>query len=229
MRGLRLGASLLLAPLVALALLGPSGCSEDGLLQGTPYLPSGDIPIDPASVREASAPCPEDGGCPDAADAPPPTRDAGASEAGDAGFTPPAPPKNTCATAREVGTVAGDAPSPPVTADGTCAEYLRVRVTETSTSALGVGMRVSLTLSPAGHDFDLYAFLDPNRDQLACAAPFARSETNGLSPETISLQWGEGTVANGNDDSRWVVVAVTSAQGPCPAGASWTLSAVGDK
>lgn len=226
MRGLRLGASLLLAPVVALALLGPAGCGEDGLLQGTSYLPNGDVPIDPASVREAGAGCAAEAGCPDAAEGPPPARDAGTT---DGGFVPPAPPKNTCSTAREIGTVSGDTPSPPVTAEGTCAEYVRVRVGETSTSALGVGMRLSLTLSPAGHDFDLYAFLDPDRDQLACGTPYARSETNGLSPETISLAWGEGTVANGNDDSRWVVVAVTSAQGPCPPGSSWTLSVVGDK
>ena len=225
MRGLRHGASPLLAPIAA-AVVSMAGCSEDGLLQGTPYLPNGDVPIDPASVREAGTACQEDAGCTDGGEAPPPVRDAGALEAG---APPPEAPKNTCSTAREVGTVAGDGPSAPVTAEGRCSEYVRVRVTESSTSALGAAMRLSLTLSPAGHDFDLYAFLDAQRDQLACSAPYARSETNGLSPETISLQWGEGSVANGNDDGRWVVVAVTSAQGPCPPSASWTLSATGNK
>jgi hypothetical protein len=125
--------------------------------------------------------------------------------------------------------VAGDEGSTPVTAQGTCAEFVRVRVVEANSNAVGAAMRLSVTLSPAGHDFDLYAFLDPARDQLACASPFARSETNGVSAESVGLRWGEGSVANGTDDGRTVVLAVTSASGPCPPGATWSLTATGNK
>ncbi len=206
------------ASLLAFVLIGLAACNADGPIQGEPYLPKGDIPIDPASVRDASC----DGGCASDAGSVVPARDGGT----DAG--PTSPPANTCTTAREIGSLAGDAPSPPLSTQGTCAEYVSFRATEQSNGAIGTPMRVGLTLSPAGHDFDLYAFVDLARDQLACALPFARSETNGTSAESIALEWGEGSVANGSDDSRTVVVAVTSASGPCPPGASWTLTVTGN-
>jgi hypothetical protein len=209
--------------LVMLATLGGLGaCSEGAPLQGEPYVPRGDLAVDPASVREASASC-DASSCEDAGRPPLPSRDAGA-EAG-----VPTPPTNTCETARDIGSVAGDEGSTPVTAQGTCAEFVRVRVVEANSNAVGAAMRLSVTLSPAGHDFDLYAFLDPARDQLACASPFARSETNGVSAESVGLRWGEGSVANGTDDGRTVVLAVTSASGPCPPGATWSLTATGNK
>lgn len=206
------GALLVLATALA-------ACGEDGVLQGEPYATQGALPIDPPSLRDACG----EAGCPvDAGPTPVPERDAGA----DAGVT--ALPSNTCTTARAIGTVAGDAPSPPVTTTGTCAEFVSVRATEQNNNALGTAMRLRITMSPAGHDFDLYAFLNPGQDQLACTSPYARSETNGVVPETIDLQWGEGSVANGSDDSRTVVLAVTSASGPCPPGSSWSLTVTGN-
>lgn len=205
---------------IAVACATAAACSQAEPLQGEPFLPRGEIPIDPASVREAGT-C-EAGACTADADAPLPVRDAGLDAA------PPATATNTCATARDLGPLDGDDPSPPVTATGTCAEFVRVRVVEANSSAVGAPMRLRVTLSPAGHDFDLYAFLDTVRDQLACGTPLARSETNGNTPETITLQWGEGSVANGNDDGRTVVLGIASASGPCPPGSSWSLVATGN-
>ncbi len=208
------------APIVLVGAL--AGCDGGELLQGEPYAPFKNLPIDPASVRDGAPACGEDARCEEDGGTSLPLRDAGPDA------DPPAAPTNTCTTARDLGTVAGDAPSTPLVAEGTCAEYVRVRVTEQDNGALGRAMRVRVGLSPAGHDFDLYAFLDPGRDELACGSPHARAETNGNTAETISLSWGEGSIANGNDDSRTLVLAVASASGPCPPGATWNLTITGN-
>lgn len=204
--------------LLASLTLAAAACGGTELLQGDAFLPDGALPIEPATDRSDAGAC--DGPCAPI-DAAPPGRD-GAAEAG-------AEPSNTCAEARSMGSVSGDTGSDVVTASGKCAEWLRVRVTEDSSGAIGSEMKLELTLVPAGHDFDLYAFLDPSRDVLACAAPFARSETNAEAEEKLSLRWGEGTVANGSDDGRDVNVLVASALGPCPPAASWTLRAAGNR
>lgn len=202
--------------LVLTALLAVAACDEDTLLQGEVYEPSATLPVDPPTVR--------DGGPADASPTAPPARDGGA----DAAIT--SPPSNTCATARPFGQVSGDDGTTTATVNGTCAEYVSFTAIEASSSAIGAGMRVRITLSPQGHDFDLYVFFDPTSASapVCGAAPYARSETNGVTAETIDLAWGEGSVSNGADDGRTIVVAVTSASGPCPPAATWTLTARGN-
>lgn len=210
----------------ALALAAISGllasfaaCGSDGLLQGEELRPDGRLPIEPASERpEAGAPC-EAGACDASADAPPnPLVDASSQ------------PTNTCETARAIGTIAGDTGNARVTSTGSCSEWLSVRATEDSSSALGAPMKVKLTLEPGASDFDLYAYYDPVRDVRSCVAPFAASYQVGATTETIGLSWGEGSVANGSDDGRTIHVLVLKAGGPCSADAgAWRLTAAGNE
>lgn len=196
-----------------------AACGSDGLLQGEELRPDGRLPIGPASERpEAGAAC-EAGSCDASPDAPPnPLVDASSQ------------PTNTCETARSIGTIAGDTANARVTSTGSCSEWLSVRATEDSSSALGAPMKVKLTLEPGASDFDLYAYYDPVRDVRACVAPFAASYQVGSATETIALSWGEGSVANGSDDGRTVNVLVLKAGGPCsPDAGPWRLTAAGNE
>lgn len=205
---MRLVSTLVLAVGVFLA------CGPDpDLHQGDEYLPDGTIPLGEPSNRPRDASC-------DGCDGSPPDIVLPLPEGG-------AEPSNTCETARHMGTLSGDTVSPTLTVTGTCSEWFSLRATENDNSALGVGMRVKLTLTPVAEDFDLYAYLDPNRDVRACSAPFARSFNPGTTGETITLTWGEGSVANGGDDGRTIGIAVIKASGACGGGASYTLSATG--
>lgn len=202
----------------AFAGLAPSalvmGCGSSGLLQGEDYAPDGAMLQASATDRDALA----DGECGDDCDA------------GDASAPVPvgdgsALPSNTCESAREIGSVSGDVPGSILTAQGTCSEWLRFRATEDNSGALGQAMKLAISLVPHGNDFDLYGYVDANRDQLVCSAPTARSETLGSSTnEAIILTWGEGTVANGSEDGRNVGVLVYSPYGPCPSGSGWSLT-----
>ncbi|MBX3264330.1 MAG: hypothetical protein KF782_31955 [Labilithrix sp.] len=191
---------------------------EPDLLQGDEYLPDGTLPIAPASERLDGA-----------------TRDGSAGDGG--GEEAPVPladgstaPLNTCETARDIGALSGDKGSGTLTATGSCSEWLSLRVTEDDSSALGAAMKVRLTLTPSGADFDLFAFVDATRDRVVCDAPTASSTKSGTSVEEIPLTWGEGTIANGNDDSRTVGVAVVRAGSPCAADAgSYTLLVEGNR
>ena len=213
-----------LAVLVLAASAASSACGEDGLLQGDAFTPDGTLPTEPASDRFDAAGGTCDGG------------DAGTCDGSAADSAPvlpvadgATPPSNTCQTARAIGTVSGDTGSTSVSASGACSEWLDVRATEDSSSALGAPMKVELTLTSKGHDFDMYVYLNTSKDVLACSSPFAMSETRGTIDEIVPLTWGEGTVANGSDDGRTIGVAIQSAQGPCPPGSGWTLTATGNR
>jgi hypothetical protein len=213
-----------LGSLAVLVLAAAVACGTDGLLQGDAFTPDGTLPTEPASERDAA------GGSCDGGDG------GTACEGGVADSAPPlvvpdgaTPPSNTCQTARAVGTVSGDTGATSLTATGTCSEWISLRATEDNSSALGAPMKVSLTLTSMGHDFDLFVYLNTSKDVLACSTPIAMSETRGTIDEIVPLTWGEGTVANGSDDGRTIGVAIQSAQGPCPPGSGWTLTANGNR
>lgn len=191
-------------------------CSGEEPLQGTTYMPDGRLPLGVAAEAGSGE---ADAGD-DASDGSPgqlPVDDAGAL------------PENTCETARAVGVVSGDVGADAVTATGTCSEWVSVRVTEGDNGAFGAPMKVRLTLVPARGDFDMYAYVDPARDRLACEVPYGRSFEPGIAPEVISLSWGEGTFSNGGDDGRTVVVAILKTGSPCGTGEGWTFTAEGNR
>ena len=188
-------------------------------MQGDGFTPDGTLPTEPPSVREGGAACDGGAGC-DASAADVVTILPSADGA--------APPSNTCQTARAFGTLAGDTGLPSISTSGKCSEWLSFRATEDSSSAIGATMKAKLLLTSTAHDFDLYVFFSPSKDEIACSTPFAMSEKRGTSDE-IPLTWGEGTVANGSDDGRTIIVGVQSAMGPCPAGAGWSLDVSGNQ
>ena len=194
-------------------------CAKEAPLQGDPFVPDGALPVDPVSDRlDASRGCNDGATC----------------DSGDAGLTLPAvdgggDPKNTCQTARSFGTLSGDTGAQTITTNGTCSEWLTLRATEDDSGPIGATMKVTLTLKPVGHDFDLYAYLSPTRDELSCAMPYAVSPAGGTVDEVITLSFGESTVANGSDEGRTIGVVVLSARGPCPPSSGWTLTANGNR
>lgn len=207
---------------VVLSVLLPcAACGTDGLLQGDEYVPNGTLPIAPASNRlDAGRACDGDASC-----------DASAPDGGPTKTVPPGatPPSNTCQTARDIGTLSGDTGAQTLTTTGTCSEWISLRATEDDSGPIGVPMKVKLTLQSQGHNFDLYVYFDAVRDVVSCDSPAAKSETLGTVDEVIPLTWGEGTVANGSDDSRTIRIAVQSGDGPCPPGSGWTLKAEGHR
>jgi hypothetical protein len=139
------------------------------------------------------------------------------------------PPSNTCQTARAIGTLSGDTGAQTLSTTGKCSEWISFRATEDDSSVFGHPMKVTVTLSSMGHDFDLYVYYNPSKDVLSCLSPYAQSETRGTVDEVLPLTWGEGSVANNSDDSRTIIVAVQSAEGPCPANTGWTLTIDGNR
>lgn len=196
-------------------------CGPDPLLlQGDEYVPDGTLSIGPPTERADAAACQEGGACEDAGS------DVEPVPLGDGSTAP----LNSCETARAMGTLSGDTGSTSLTAEGRCSEWFSFRATEDDNSALGAGMKVKLTLTPTGADYELYAYLDKERDRLVCDAPTAQSFRPGTATEEIALAWGEGTVANGKDDGRTIGVAVIRASGPCAEDAgSYTLRAEGNR
>jgi hypothetical protein len=138
---------------------------------------------------------------------------------------PPAvnPPANTCETARDIGTVNGDEGGESVEAEGKCAEWVRVRVHEADDGWRGNEMKIKVTLtSPAGHDFDLAAFINTTADVPECRRPHQQTQSRTGTDE-IKLEWGEDFLANNADDSRTLAIQVTSGNGVACAATPWKL------
>lgn len=176
-----------------------AACSSEDVLQGGAYEPDGTLA--PAAPRERPV-C--DGGC------------------GDAGtvVVPPLDnePKNTCESARDIGSLNADTLSPSLTTQGTCAEWLKLRATEGENGVFGTPSKLKVRISAPGDAFVVFAFMNPDRDVLSCTSPIAETKSDNV----LTLQWGEGTVANGADDSRTVSLLVAHPSGPCGA-STWSV------
>ena len=127
----------------------------------------------------------------------------------------------------QLGTFGGDVSGATLTATGSTSEWLSVDATEQDSSPLAVPMKLTATLtSPAGANFDLYAYLG-SKSAVQCTMVKA-SSTNTSGTDTLSFQWGEtGTFANGSDDSAWVALEVRWVSGTCSSADTWSLSTHG--
>ena len=139
---------------------------------------------------------------------------------------------NTCQGATDIGSVSGDTSSQPVNESGFTSTWMQIKVTEDDTNPLGKKLNFHATLtSPASTNFDLYVYLDDGSSSSpttrACGAPSAQS-TNATGPDTASLTWGEGTPANGSDDTRIVSIEVRYVGGTCDPSAKWSLVVTGN-
>jgi len=154
--------------------------------------------------------------------------------AGDQGTAPldpssdPATPTTTsstrtCQTARDLGALSGDTGTPSVSAQGTCSDWLRVRVTEDWHGITPGTMKLTATLiSPAREDFDVIVYLNPSADTLECSAAREKSELPTGRSDVAKASWGETLTFNRGDDSRTVSIEVKKKNGQCSS-QPWSL------
>lgn len=138
---------------------------------------------------------------------------------------------STCASATDVGTVSGDSGSASASSKGSGSKFIKVRVTEDNSSVIGNELTLQAVLDvPTSADYDLYAYVNTTSDTTPCGSAAAKSAQSGGigANEQLKLNWGEGTVANGSDDGRWVVIEVRHKAGPCDSGTQWTLTVTGN-
>jgi len=134
----------------------------------------------------------------------------------------------TCAAAMDIGSVSGDTGAAMVTGSGYQSAWYRVRVTEDDSSVLGTALRVTVRLtSPASANYDLYVYVNTGSDVVECSAVSGSSTQTGTQ-DSVSLSWGEGSVANGADDSRSVSIEVRPVSGACAMSQPYQLVVLGD-
>ncbi len=152
-------------------------------------------------------------------------KDAGA---GDSGAPPPScKATNTCMVATTLAAVSGDTGSTIRNATGEKSEWLVVRITEDDNSVIGAKLRakVELTSTPSSN-YDLFVYV-PGSDKRECTS-VTKSSTSTGTTDTVSVDWGEGSVANGGDDSRPITIEVRHVSGLCDASHKWTLKVTGN-
>jgi hypothetical protein len=138
---------------------------------------------------------------------------------------------NTCVGAIDLGTVSGDQGTTSKQHSGTGSTFLKVRVTEDNNSVLGQSLKLTAALTvPSTADYDLYAYLNTTSDVSPCGMAAAKQSQSGTGQsEQVKLDWGEGSIANGSDDGRTVVLEVRYKSGACQASDTWSLTATGNK
>ena len=134
----------------------------------------------------------------------------------------------SCAAATDLGSVSGDTGADMVTASGYQAAWYKVRVTEDDSGPLGVKLQVTAHLtSPASENYDVFLYINTGNDVIECATPSGTASTSGTT-DTISVKWGEGTFANGTDDSRTASIEIRPIGTTCSSGQPWQLTVNGD-
>jgi len=125
--------------------------------------------------------------------------------------------------------VSGDTGAGTASASGYQSAWYQIRVTENDSGVFGVSMTMTATLtSPSATNYDLYLYINTGSDVLSCTTPTGAATKNGTM-QSQKLTWGEtGTLSNGNDDSRTVVVEVRAPATGCSSAATWQLNIQGD-
>ncbi|HEY8089455.1 MAG TPA: hypothetical protein VIF09_16455 [Polyangiaceae bacterium] len=140
-------------------------------------------------------------------------------------------PIDTCGSAAtNLGSIAGDKSGATLTSSGSAPDFLLIDYAEKDSSIGPVPMKATVTLtSPAGTNFDLYAYLGASKGAIECTTVQQQSTNPAGQDDTVTFEWGEtsGLTANGVDDSRTVTIEVRWASGTCSTAASWSLSAHG--
>jgi hypothetical protein len=150
-------------------------------------------------------------------------------DGGDADGAAGCAPTNTCQTAEDLGSISGDTGSQTVTSTGFASKWETIKVTEDNHALLGQKLKISVTLtSPAGANFDLFLHLSSSPTDQACGPNPQAQSVHTSGDDTASLSWGEGTISNGNDDSRNVAIEVRYVSGVCDPNSTWTLTLQGN-
>lgn len=146
----------------------------------------------------------------------------------DTGAEPMCPNPLTCQTAMVLGQVSGDEASPDLVTQGSESTWLSFQVTEDNDSVSGENVAFTATLqSPAGYDFDLYVWRGAEGATNGCNGT-AQQSTAANGVDVVSMSWGEGGVANGADDRRWIAVEIVPKNDMCDPGSQWVLTIEGD-
>lgn len=187
--------------------------------------PPRDVALPPV-VQVDSAPPPQDAGT-DAV-----VRDSGTGDGGtggDAGTPTACVSPNTCLGGTTMTGVSGDTGSPTSRITGTTSQWLKIRVSEDDSGVLGAKLKLRLTLtSPSAANFDMRVYVPNDGSSQKCTGA-DRQTSATVGPDVASVEWGEGAVANGDDDDRTVTIEVFHVSGTCAAGQTWSLLAEGNK
>lgn len=148
--------------------------------------------------------------------------------AGGTGSVDPCLAPNTCQSPTVLSGVSGDTTSPIVSAQGSTSEWLRLRISEDDSSFTPRQLSFTATLtSPAGDDFDLFAYVNTGSDVVECTSVSDSSAAPAGQVDSVYLLWGEsGLLPNGVDDDRWVTLEVRAKSASCTA--PWSLTIEGD-
>ena len=134
----------------------------------------------------------------------------------------------TCAGASGLGSVSGDSGSADLFFNGSEPTWLEFQVTEDNDDVVGEDLRFTVTLtSPGCCDFDLYVYRGAEGGTTGCDG-FLESSISVGAVDSVSMDWGEGLVANGVDDSAWVAVEIVPKNDECQDGQDWDLVVEGD-
>lgn len=133
----------------------------------------------------------------------------------------------TCPAAAVIGGVSGDTSSASLLETGTEPVWLAFQVSEDDSDIEGASMSFTATLtSPPGADFDLYVYRSVEGGVSGCSGFLQQATTLGL--DVVTMNWGEGLVANGIDDDVWVAVEIVAKTDVCAPPQEWTLTVQGD-
>jgi hypothetical protein len=133
----------------------------------------------------------------------------------------------TCQTAMMLGSLSGDSGTSMQMTTGYQSAWLRVRVNETDNGVIGAKLSMTARLiSPSTADFDVFLYVNTAADQLECTTPSGTTTKSG-NIDNVRIQWGEGTIPNGVDDSRNVSIEVRPISGPCSPSTPWQLIVTG--
>lgn len=135
----------------------------------------------------------------------------------------------TCQTAVSLGSISGDSGSDMVNLSGYQSAWVKVRVTENNGGVGGQKLKVTATLTSPGAmaAFDVFVYVNADNDVVECTSPSGTPSTSG-NVETLQVKWGEGSVANSDDDSRTVSIEVRPKSTSCSMADNWQLLVRGD-
>ncbi len=105
--------------------------------------------------------------------------------------------------------------------------WVSFRVTEDNSSVIGEELKFTVTLtSPPGIDFDIYVYRGSEGGATGCNGNEASSTNVGN--DSVSMEWGEGSVADASDNDAYVAVEIVSKNNLCDPTQEWSLLVEGD-
>lgn len=125
---------------------------------------------------------------------------------------------DACTTAMTLGKVSGDTGNQTLTASGTRAAWFRVRVTEDASPSDGSMQVLAKLTPPAGEDFDVFVYVNPDMDTLACPSAAGTVTTSGPGKQ-VPASWRDLF----SDASRNVSIEVRPRSASCSPTAKWQL------